>query len=416
MRPDDRQEMCVSDAVAAASPRLPPVLDVDPYADDVLDEPHAMHAAVRAAGAVVFLPRYGVYAMGRHRDILPLLKDWETFSSTGGSGLADIRKPGAWRAPSPIVEVDPPQHTRVRTALQRILSPGLIRQWRADFEREADRLVTELVAKGAFCGVHDLAETYVSTTFPEALGLRDSPERRDNLFLLGALNFDGQGPRNARYEETQRRADAIWDWYLDSMKREAMVPGGFGETIFLAADAGEIEPEVAPLLVRSFLRGGLDTTSSMISAALWYLAKDPEQWTLLKQDPARIRQALDEAMRLETPIQNVCRQTMREVEIDGVTVENDAKILVMLGAANRDPDQWERPDSFDVRRQTLGHLALGAGVHICIGQMIARLEGEAVLKAMLARVASLSLAGAPTRTLNNNLRSLKTLPLAVTPA
>jgi cytochrome P450 len=97
-------------------------------------------------------------------------------------------------------------------------------------------------------------------------------------------------------------------------------------------------------------------------------------------------------------------------------VENDAKILVMLGAANRDPDQWERPDSFDVRRQTLGHLALGAGVHICIGQMIARLEGEAVLKAMLARVASLSLAGAPTRTLNNNLRSLKTLPLAVTPA
>ena len=129
--------------------------------------------------------------------------------------------------------------------------------------------------------------------------------------------------------QTQRRADAIWDWYLDSMKREAMVPGGFGETIFRAADAGEIEPEVAPLLVRSFLRGGLDTTSSMISAALWYLARDPEQWTLLKQDPARIRQALDEAMRLETPIQNVCRQTMREVEIDGVTVENDAKILVL---------------------------------------------------------------------------------------
>lgn len=117
---------------------------------------------------------------------------------------------------------------------------------------------------------------------------------------------------------------------------------------------------------------------------------------------------------IETPIQNVCRQTMRRVEIDGVTVENDAKILIMLGAANRDPDQWERPDAFDVTRQTLGHLALGAGVHICIGQMIARLEGEAVLKAMLARVGSLSLEGAPTRTLNNNLRSLKTLPLAVT--
>jgi cytochrome P450 len=393
-----------------------PVLDVDPYADEVLNEPGAMHAAVRDAGPVVFLSRYGVHAMGRHRDIMPVLKDWETFSSTGGSGLADIRKPGAWRAPSPIVEVDPPQHTHVRTVLQRILSPAVIRQWREDFETAADRLVAELVEKRSFCGVHDLAETYVSTTFPEALGLASSPERRDNLFLLGALNFDGQGPKNARFEETQRKADAIWDWYMDSMKREAMVPGGFGEKIFQAADRGEIDHETAPLLVRSFLRGGLDTTSSMISAALWYLAMDPSQWALLREDPSRIRPALDEAMRLETPIQNVCRQTMREVVIDGVRVPNDSKILVMLGAANRDPDQWERPDSFDVTRQTMGHLALGTGVHMCIGQMIARLEGEAVLKAMVARVKSLELAGAPTRTLNNNLRSLKTLPLAVTPA
>jgi cytochrome P450 len=396
--------------------RSAPVLDLDPYADSVLEDPRAMHAAVRDAGPVVFLQRYGVHAMGRHRDILPLLKDWETFSSTGGSGLGDIRKPGAWRPASPIVEVDPPQHTQVRTVLQRILSPAVIRRWRADFEAAADRLVAELVERRDFCGVYDLAETYVSGTFPEALGLRDSPQRRDNLFLLGALNFDGQGPKNARYEETQRKADLIWDWFLDSMKREAMVTGGFGEAIFEAADRGEIDHATAPLLVRSFLRGGLDTTSSMISAALWYLAIDPAQWALLREDPARIRPALDEAMRLETPIQNVCRQTMREVVIDGVTVPHDSKILIMLGAANRDPDQWEQPDAFDVRRQTMGHLALGIGVHMCIGQMIARLEGEAVLKAMVAQVRSLDLAGAPSRTLNNNLRSLKTLPLRVTAA
>jgi cytochrome P450 len=300
--------------------------------------------------------------------------------------------------------------------LQRILSPALIRQWRADFEAEAARLVDELLEKGSFCGVADLAEAYVATTFPPALGLENSPERRDNLFLLGALNFDGQGPKNARFEETQRKAAGIWDWYLDSMKREAMLPGGFGEKIYLAADAGEIEQATAPLLVRSFLRGGLDTTSSMISAALWYLAMDPVQWRLLREDPSRIKAALDEAMRLETPIPNVCRQTMREVEIDGVTVENDAKILVILASANRDPERWERPDSFDVTRQTMGHLALGAGVHMCIGQMIARLEGEAVLKALIPRVASIALNGEPTRTLNNNLRSLATLPLSMVAA
>ena len=391
-------------------------LDVDPYDDAVLENPYPMYEALRAAGPVAWLPKYGVYVMGRHRDILPVLKDWETFSSTGGSGLADVRKPDAWRPPSPIVEVDPPRHTHVRSVLQRILSPGQIRQWREDFEAEAVRLVDELVERSSFCGVADLAEAYVATTFPPALGLENSPDRREKLFLLGALNFDGQGPRNARFEATKRKADAIWDWYLNSMKREAMLPGGFGEKIFLAADAGEIEQETAPLLVRSFLRGGLDTTSSMISAALWYLAMDPDQWRLLRQDPARIKAALDEAMRLETPIPNVCRQTMREVVIDGVKVENDAKILVILASANRDPERWERPDSFDVTRQTMGHLALGTGVHMCVGQMIARLEGEAVLKALIPRVESIELVGEPVRALNNNLRSLATLPLRVVAA
>jgi cytochrome P450 len=79
--------------------------------------------------------------MGRHRDVQAVLKDWRRFSSTGGSGIADIRKPGAWRAPSPIVEVDPPEHTAVRQVMQRVISPAMTRRWREDFGREADRLV-----------------------------------------------------------------------------------------------------------------------------------------------------------------------------------------------------------------------------------------------------------------------------------
>ena len=77
-----------------------PILDVDPYADEALADPFPLHAAVRAAGPVVFVPKYGVYFMGRHADVLPTLKDWRRFSSTSGSGIADIRRPDAWRAPS----------------------------------------------------------------------------------------------------------------------------------------------------------------------------------------------------------------------------------------------------------------------------------------------------------------------------
>jgi cytochrome P450 len=396
-------------------PTAPPSIDVDPYEDDVLASPFEMLAQVRAAGPVSFLSRYGVYVMGHHRNVQPALKDWETFSSEGGSGLADIRKPGAWRAPSPIVEVDPPRHTQVRTALQRILSPQVIRAWREDFERAADTLMKGLVAKGSFDGVSDLAEAYVGETFPNALGLKPSPERRANLFLLGELNFDGQGPRNARYEETQRRADRILDWYNASMQRESLDPEGFGCKVFEASDAGLIEPDIAPLLIRSFLRGGLDTTSSAIAAALFHLASNPAQFALLQADPTQARAALEEAMRLETPIQTACRQTTRAVVIEGVEIPADNKVLMLLASANRDPDFWERPDAFDLQRATLGHVALGNGIHMCIGQMIARLEGEAVLKALVYNVRHLEIVAQPERRLNNNLRSLKTLPLRVTP-
>nr|WP_255448202.1 MULTISPECIES: cytochrome P450 [unclassified Bordetella] len=172
-------------------------------------------------------------------------------------------------------------------------------------------------------------------------------------------------------------------------------------------------PELAPLLIRSFLRGGLDTTISMISAVLWYLAKDPSQYEQLRADPALARPALDEAMRMETPSQTAYRLTMRDVVVDGVLIPADKKVMLQLGAANRDPEFWERPDEFDIQRNPVGHLALGHGVHMCIGQMIARQEGECVLKALIKRASKLTLRAPAEPRLNNALRTLKTLPLTL---
>lgn len=391
--------------------RPPPVVDIDLYSDAALADILPVYAALREAGPAVVLQRYGVYAMGRHRDVMAVLRDWRTFSSTGGSGIADIRKPDSWRVPSVIVEVDPPDHTRVRQALNKIVLPSVIKQWREDFERVADRLVDEMLARGSFDGVKDLAETFVSTVLPDALGLPDSPERRENLFLLGEWNFDGQGPRNARFEETNRRAVQIDPWYQQMMRRESLVPGGFGEKIFESADAGDILPHEAPGLLRSFLRGGLDSTTSAISAALCHLAANPDQYAMLRADPSLIRNAIEEAMRIESSIPNVGRLTMRDAVIDGVLVPADSKLMVILGAANHDPSVFESPERFDVTRRTQGHVALGYGIHMCVGQAIARLEADVLLRALVAKVARLELAGEPVRKLNNNLRSLGSIPL-----
>src|SRR5690606_31264721 len=364
-----RNQAMTQVAVAVAAPEL----DIDPYDDAVLESPFAMFEQLRQAPAV-YLKRYGVYAIGRYRQVRDAMKDWETFSSSGGIGLTDVREPDTWRARSPIGDVDPPEHTQARTVIQRIPSPQVIRGWRAGFEEEAERLIGEMVEKEYVDGVQDLAEAYVSTSFPKAMGIRHTPELRANWYLMGELNFDSQGPRNARYLATQQRADAlIKDWQQASMQRESLMPGGFGLKIIEAADARQIAPELDPLLIRSFLRGGLDTTTAMISSVLYYLARDPSQYARLREDPSLARPALDETMRLESPSQTAYRLTMRDAVVDGVTIPANKKVMLQLGAANRDPAFWDRPDEFDIARNPVGHLALGHGVHMCVGQMIARL-------------------------------------------
>jgi len=394
-----------------------PVLDIDPFSTDVLNDPYESYAEIRDAGPVVYLQRYQSYGVGRHAEVREVLKDWETFSSAlGGIGLGDIRKPGAWRPAGPIVEADPPNHTQARGLLMRLLSPNVVRSWREAFELEADELVEGLVAKGHFDGVHDIAERFVFSVFPRAVGLKPTDGLSEKLVLIGELNFDGLGPRNERFLETERKVQAILPWYTKSYQRENMLPGGFGEQIFQAGDSGEIDRAICPGLLHSFLRGGMDTTVSAVGSFLWLFATLPEQWALLKAKPAFAKVTIEETIRFESPISSLYRTTTKDTELAGTMIPKDSKVQVFLGSANRDPRFWERPDEFDLRRSTTGHVAFGAGIHMCVGQMIARLEGEAVLNALIRRVARIELDGPPVRRINNTLRSLESLPLRVVAA
>ena len=115
-------------------------------------------------------------------------------------------------------------------------------------------------------------------------------------------------------------------------------------------------------------------------------------------------------------MQTFFRTTTAPVELGGISLPADAKILLFLAAANRDPRRWEQPERFDVSRRASGHVAFGAGIHMCVGQMLARLESEMVLAALLARFARIEIAGEPKRKLNNTLRQFASLPVELTPA
>jgi 4-methoxybenzoate monooxygenase (O-demethylating) len=397
-----------NEAVGGSLPKAPK-LDIDPFADETIADPYTFHEALRDTAPVVFIEKYNMYAVGRYESVRTVMSEYTRFTSEGGIGLSDIRKPGAWRSPSPITEIDPPRHTKVRGALTKIISPIVIRKWRDVFAAEAEKVAAKAVEKSEIDGVHDLAEAFVLKAFPDVLGV-DMP--RENFLDIGEMNFNQIGPNNELLCKSLKKVEPILPAYQNAFQRRSMLPGGFGEKIFEAEDKGDFEAGTAGAQVRSFLRAGVDTTIAGIGHTLNLLAQNPGEWAKVRADPTKVRGAFDEAIRLHSPSQVMFRTTVRDLELDGYQMDGDVKVGSFMGAANRDPRKFVDPDRFDIDRESAGvHLALGVGHHICIGQMIARLEAECILGAVARRVDRIELTGQPEYRLVNTLRTLKRLPL-----
>ena len=391
-----------------------PELDFDPFSRAFLEDPFPHHARLRDAGPVAVLPQYGVYAVGRHAEVRAVLQDWQVFSSAAGVGLADFRREKPWRLPSLVLETDPPQHGRARRVLSRVLSADAVKALRARFQQDAEEMVAALVERGTFDAVPDLAEAYPLQVFPDAVGM--PRERRRYLLPYGNMLFNSFGPRNALFQDAVQDAAPVLDWVQAQSRRENLAATGFGAAIHAAADVGELTHEEAPMVVRSLLSAGVDTTVSGLGAALHCLATHPGQFQALRADPSLARNAFEEAVRFETPVQTFFRTTARPVELGGTALEEGRKVLVFMGAANRDPRRWKRPDDYDIRRPAAGHVGWGVGIHACVGMLLARLEGECVLTALARQVRAIELAGPPVRRCNNILRGLASLPLRFLPA
>jgi cytochrome P450 len=391
-----------------------PSSTIDPFSHAFLSDPYPHHEAMREAGPVVWLEHYGIWAMARHQEVRDALTDWETYCSGAGVGLSDFRKEPPWRPPSIILEADPPLHTRTRAVLTRILSPAAINILRESFAREAEALVDRLIERREFDGVADLAEAYPLKVFPDAVGI--SEQGRENLLPYGSMVFNSFGPRNDLFDKAMANAGPVREWIMSKCSRAALAPGGLGIQIFKAVDAGELSEDEAGMLVRSFLSAGIDTTVYGLGNALYCFADNPEQWTILRENPNLIRGSFEEVLRFEAPVQTFFRTTTKAVEVGGVHLGDGEKVLLFLAAANRDPRRWDRPEMFDVRRRATGHMTFGTGIHGCVGQAVARLESEAIFGALAKRVVSFEMTGKPERRLNNTLRGLDTLPLRIVPA
>lgn len=391
-----------------------PVFDIDPYDPALLREPAAYYRALRAQGPLVWIPRYGVCASGHIAVVEPVFRDWRRFCSSRGVGLADFSREVPWRPPSIILEVDPPDHERTRRVMARALSPQAVRALEPRFAEVAARLVDAAVASAEIDGVTALAAAYPLEVFGDAVGVARA--ERDRLLVYGTMVFDALGPDNAARRAALARAADVVPWITARCAREALSDDGFGAAIYAAAERDEVSREEASLLVRSLLSAGIDTTVATLANLLHCFAAHPEQWQILRAEPQRVGAAIDEVLRYESPVHTFCRTSTEAVDFDGVSMPADTKLLCVMGAANRDEARWPDAERFDIRRALMPHVAFGSGIHVCVGQHVARLEIATLLGALLARVARIEQVGEAHWRVGNAVHTLERLPLRLQPA
>jgi cytochrome P450 len=382
-----------------------PTSAVDPFDDVNLDDPYPMHHALREAGPVVLLERYGVYGMARFAEVQAALRDHETYCSSRGVGLTDFATEEPWRPPSLILEADPPDHARARKAVTSVLTRPAINALRERFTAYAHALLDGVLERRDVDGVTDLAHAFPLTVFPEAMGIPASG--RDALLPYGAMVFNGFGPRNAHFDRAMAAGGAVRDAIMAMTRIENLDPDGLAYKINVAAGEAGYAPDERSLIVRSVLSAGVDTTVHGIGNALLCFADAPDQWDALRGDPGLADAAFDETVRLESPVQIFFRTTTT----DTGAIPAGAKLLLFYAAANRDPRRWDEPDRFDITRAAAGHLGYGHGIHACVGRTLARVEAGCLLTAMAERVTRIERTGPPVRQLNNSMRGLDHLPL-----
>lgn len=384
-----------------------PESDIDLYGDAALADPYPAYKALRDQAPAVWLSRYDAYAVTRYADVRNALVDWQAFSSAEGISM---NEPSNMGSRGTTLASDPPLHDQLRTVLGKPLSPPSIRALTPEIEAEAERLVERLVARRTFDTATDLAPHLPVTIVSQLVGVPEKGRERMLDWAFAALN--SVGPANERCLHAIPSVLEMVHFAIHEAVPGKLKPGSWGAAVYEAADRGEIRHDQCPGLMIDYMAPSLDTTISGVGNAIWLFARHPDQWDIVRDDPSLIPQAINEVLRLESPVQGFSRLATRDHAIDGTPVEAGSRIVVLFGSANRDERRWEAPETFDVRRRAAEHLAFGYGPHACVGNLLARLEIRALLTALARRVRRIEIVSEKRR-LNNVLRGFETLEVTL---
>jgi P450-derived glycosyltransferase activator len=368
------------------------------------DNPYPLYERLRARGPIT-KARVGPWVATSHPLCNQVLRDRRfgvapEGETSNGSGLS-------------FLEMNPPDHTRLRRLVAPAFSPKQMAGYTARIEKTVGQLLDDLPA-GRFDLVSAFAAPLPIAVISDLLGVPAT--HVDDFARWGTtIGTALDGVKGVRHLRALLAANAgLERMFQDLFALRRREPSDDVVSSIVQAEGDRLSAaEMVPLCVLLFI-AGFETTVNLISNGVMALLDHPDQWADLRTDPSMAANAVEEVLRYDPPVQRTGRVAHADVDLDGTVVRRGEYVVTLIGAANRDPDVYDDPARFDIRRNLpVEHLAFSSGIHYCLGQPLARLEATVALAALAERAPSLRRAGRMVPRNAATIRGPLRLPVAV---
>ena len=367
----------------------------NPLSSRTAQDPYPVYAALRTRDPVHRSRLLKSWLFTRHSDVDAILRDHRRFGSDPRTGSLSSRQRAMLPPPDEftMLFLDPPDHTRLRALVNKAFTPKAVDDLEPRIRGILGSLLDDIEDPAAFDLMQAVARPFPVIVIAGMLGVPAEDRERFRVWSAqrARLLEPTIGPREREAGDAASRAfDAYFRPIIEARRTEPR--DDIVSALVRAEDNGGrlSEREVLNML-RLLLAAGNETTANLIGNGMLALLRHPQQLQQLRNDPSLIPAAVEELLRFDSPVQADFRRVLEDCEVNGFALRRRDNIVLLLGAANRDPDVFEDPDRLDVRRSQGSHLSFGRGIHHCLGAPLARLEGRIVLEMLLERFSQMNL-------------------------
>jgi cytochrome P450 len=389
-------------------------VDLNPYSHAFHDDPFPMYRDLRDNAPCYHNESLGFWALSRYDDVLAALHDPATYCSRHGITLEqDSSLPM-------LLTTDPPDHTDLRRLVSRAFTPRRVADLESDVRELARGFLDPLLAQGDGDVIAGYAARLPMDVIARMLGVPEADEESLRVWTNALLDRDEGVP-----DVTPAGVDAAINLFkyfsgFVADRRAAIAAGNAPDdltTALCAAGDDELSDEQVVGFCFLLIIAGNETTTKLLANCLLALQRFPSERAKIVNDPGRIPDAVEEILRYEGSTQLMARTLTRAVDLHGEHMPEGAKVLLLLGSANRDERVWVRPDDFDIdRASAVQHVGFGHGIHVCLGAALARLEMRVSLEEIFRRIPAYEIDEAGcTRVHSGNVRGWATMPIRCRP-